>query len=96
MSTTVAAIEHDDNGPFVRAARAGIASGQTETVHAVAVSYLSGEVEYWNARAKPFTDDEVRDIRMRAYRFKRSGRVLDVWPTSREVTISATEWASAE
>lgn len=84
-------IEHDQNGPFVRA-HAATTEGQTETVYAVEVSH-EGTTEWWDVSAKPLTNKRYADIRQMAYRNRRGA---DIRLVSRKVTISATEWVDAD
>ncbi len=87
-------IEHDVNGPFVRAARMSEPC-RSEAVFAIEVHTQKKGVEYWGTRPEPYTDDEVGKQRQDAYRFARSmgwGRVYSVRRAARIVTITATDW----
>jgi hypothetical protein len=84
-------IEHDQNGPFVRAHNAS-PEAQTETVYAVEVMH-NGVAEHWDVSATPFTEKRYADTRRLAYRVKPGS---DVRRVSRTVTITASEWISTE
>lgn len=89
-------IDHGPNDPFVRAAHAATAEGQTETVYAMRLEFKGKRrTEYWDVSATPISDDRFRDIRNLAYRMaKKDGHVVvgcDL--VSRTVTITASDWA---
>jgi hypothetical protein len=87
-------IEHDANGPFVRSYNATTA-GQTETVYAVRVKYVSGKEEFWDVQTGAHTDKNVDKARDMAYRLMRRNEqdlIASVEAVSRTITITATDW----
>ena len=86
-------IQHDLNGPFVRAARSAWAP-QTETVWAYRVETSDGVVEYWNERHNQFSDTEIESMRASAMRrATREVRLLSMDVVTKTVTISGTDWS---
>lgn len=86
-------IRHDENGPFVLAARGDLTAGQTERVYAFETSIDGNERQWWNTMPVPFESDEVRSFRQFLDRYK-PGAMFRV--VHRDVTITATEWAEAD
>lgn len=88
-------IDHDLNGPFVRA-HCATPEPQTETVYGLEATYSDGVVEVWNTRTHPHTLDEQRGLAESARwsaRHDGHGSVVSIKRVSREVTIVATEWS---
>jgi hypothetical protein len=94
MSEREKLIEHDSNSPFVRSYNATTA-GQTETVYAVRVKYVSGKEEFWNVQIGAHADksvDEARDVAYRWMRLNEQDLIASVEAVSRTITITATDW----
>lgn len=85
-------ISHDINGAFVRAAWEADSAGQTETVYALEVRYTDGEPIYYDSQPTPFSDEKIREFRTAWWRDKER-TLLSIEPVSRQVTITATDWA---
>ena len=86
-------IEHDANGPFVRSYDASTA-GQTETVYAVRVRYLSGKEEFWDTQVGPHSDKRLDENREMVYRYVGAKHISSIEAVSRSITILATDWTA--
>lgn len=85
-------IKHDENGPFVRAARQ-VEGQQTETVYAVEIS-RNGEVTYWDTDVELKSQEDVQRTIRSAIRMYEKGDRINGRAVSRQVTISATDWVA--
>lgn len=87
-------IEHNINGPFVRAAWNATAVPQTEIAYAVRVKFADGHEEVWSAQDTP-TEPHRLNRWIQTWSTKEKP-IIDVTPVQREVTISATDWVAVE